>query len=150
MSGVLGAAGCWLPHIARDAVASYIDRAAGKLQPNPLNGKTGKVPPSGVFRPSRGYACSSARRGVSRKLRRSLHRPFVGQRGALGNHHDAVADHAVRGLLGEVQPRALTIRTWRPMRQFLSMIAPSMCVPQPTPSGGRPLLLPAAISSGAS
>ena len=46
-------------------------------------------------------------------------------------------------------PRELTMRTWQPMRQFLSMIAPSMWVPRPTPSGGRPLLLPAAISSGA-
>ena len=36
-------------------------------------------------------------------------------------------------------PWALTIRTWQPIRQFLSMIAPSMCVPQPKPSGGRPL-----------
>ena len=35
-------------------------------------------------------------------------------------------------------PRSLTIRTLRPMRQFLSMIAPSMSVPSPMPSGGMP------------
>jgi hypothetical protein len=35
-------------------------------------------------------------------------------------------------------PRALTIRALRPMRQFLSMIAPSIRVPAPTPRGGWP------------
>ena len=45
-------------------------------------------------------------------------------------------------------PCSLTIRTLRPMRQFLSMIAPSMCEPSPTPSGGLPLARWAAIVVG--
>ena len=40
------------------------------------------------------------------------------------------------------------MRTLRPMRQFLSMMAPSMYVPSPTPSGGLPLAVVAGNGVG--
>ena len=90
-------------------------------------------------RPGRGPVSG----GVTRKSRWAAWPPWESPRCRRGSCRTAVS--SVKST-----PPALAIRTLRPMRQFLSMIAPSMCVPPPTPSGGRPLLLPAAISSGAS